>query len=159
MSVLAYAYDGSPAAEHALERTSDLVAGQEAVVICAWSPDPEISPAADKSGVPYSYGERVAIAATMARPQLEQAARQTAEAAAERLRSRAARVTVATPSAYGDSAKAIAAEASNRNADTVIVGSRARSRLSRLLDGGTTSALLKCSPVPVLVVQQADESD
>lgn len=157
MSLIAYAYDGSEAAHHALERTAELVAGQEAVVICTWEPDPHVSPHVDPGGVPYSFGERLAIAVTMTEPQLAQAARETAEIAATQLRGRVARVTIATPVAHGNPAKAIAREASTLGADTLVVGSRARSRFSRLLDGGLTRSLLKCSTVPVLVVQQLDE--
>jgi nucleotide-binding universal stress UspA family protein len=83
-----------------------------------------------------------------------------AVAAAEKVLDRArgaAAAKGATPieaePASGDPAREIIAEAENRNADLIIVGSRGHGRLAGLLLGSVAQKLLSHAPCPVLVVR------
>lgn len=151
---IAIAYDGSEAAREALGRAAPLLRGNAAAVICAWAPEAELGPPADSNGVPYSYGERLALASDLLGPELERAARETAERAANQLRDIADDVQVLTPAAHGDVADVLLQEAQRVGAAAIVVGSCRRSRLAQLLRGGVTARLLEESPIPVIVVRQ-----
>jgi nucleotide-binding universal stress UspA family protein len=81
-------------------------------------------------------------------------------AAAEKVLDRARRAAAAkgaTPieagPAFGDPAREIIAEAEDRNADLVVVGSRGHGRLAGLLLGSVAQKLVSHAPCPVLVVR------
>jgi nucleotide-binding universal stress UspA family protein len=55
--------------------------------------------------------------------------------------------------AFGDPAREIIAEAEDRNADLIVVGSRGHGRLAGLLLGSVAQKLVSHAPCPVLVVR------
>jgi len=81
-------------------------------------------------------------------------------AAAEKLLDKARRAAGAkgaTPieaePAFGDPARELIAEAEDRNADLIVVGSRGHGRLAGLLLGSVAQKLVSHAPCPVLVVR------
>jgi len=72
------------------------------------------------------------------------------DAAARRIASRVEAVL------HADVVKGIVAEAEQRQVDAIVMGSRGRSGLERLVTGSFCSKVTQASPVPVLVVPRED---
>jgi nucleotide-binding universal stress UspA family protein len=140
--------DGSPASLKAVELAADLAAKYNAqltlLTVVSRSP-PAVDPA---------FGEYARI------EHIQEPPTEFAHAAAEQVLDRAREVAGAkgaTPieaePAFGDPTRELIAEAEDRNADLVVVGSRGHGRLSGLLLGSVAQKLVSHAPCPVLVVR------
>ena len=128
-------YDGSVEAKHALERVAEIAAVVPSRVTVVSVADP-IYPAPPYTG----YAD----------PSEEQTHRRLLEEAAEDLRGRG--VDATTVEQVGQPAVAIL-DAARDGADLVVVGSRHRSLIKRLLFGSVSAEVVVEAPCDVLVVR------
>jgi nucleotide-binding universal stress UspA family protein len=140
--------DGSPASLKAVELAADLAkkCGAEITLLTVV---PRSPPAVDAGYEEYARIEHI-----------QEPPKEFVVAAAEKVLDRARRMAVAkgaTPiaaeSAFGDPTRELIAEAEDRNADLVVVGSRGHGRLAGLLLGSVAQKLVSHAPCPVLVVR------
>lgn len=127
-------YDGSEAAQRALERAAELAGYGTTVTVVSVAPSlyaRGLPPLADPDDVERAHGL------------LEDA----------RARLTARHVSVRTVDPIGDAADQIVETAAEVDADLVVVGSHNGHRLERLALGSTSAAVLHRAPCDVLVVR------
>lgn len=137
MRKIVVAYDGSEHARRALERAAVLAREGASVTVIA---------VADAEPVPAARGPATApvlmVAAERQRA-LEEAKALLAERGVE----------AGTVEAFGDAGHAIAEEAKRQGADLVVVGTRGRNVVERLLLGSVSTKVVHEAPCDVLVVR------
>ena len=137
MRKIVVAYDGSEHARRALERAAVLAREGASVTVIA---------VADAEPVPAGRGPATApvlmVAAERQRA-LEEAKALLAERGVE----------AETAEAFGDAGHAIAEEAKRQGADLVVVGTRGRNVVERLLLGSVSTKVVHEAPCDVLVVR------
>jgi nucleotide-binding universal stress UspA family protein len=153
-------YDGSRAAEEALEHAADVLRVESALVVVVW-----------EAGAAYESAEWAAITLDTPAPvvdlqaaaELDQAAYASAERAAERAaamaRSRglpADALVVADDRTVADTLIQVAHE---RDAAVLVIGARHHGAVSEALLGSTEKDVVRRSPCPVLVVREESDRD
>jgi nucleotide-binding universal stress UspA family protein len=128
-------YDGSDTARRALERAAELAPSAANVVIV--------------TAAPLLYPGR--RAGDIVDPDDSEEAQRLLQEARDELQRRGIRVQ--THEAAGDPGEAIIEEARDSDADVVIVGTRGRSRVVRLLRGSVSTKVVQGAPCDVLVVR------
>ena len=146
-SRLLVAFDGSPHARRALAEAIELAqAGHGRLTVIA------VIPAA-------SPWLGAAAALPMERVGLDASPEAEVQTMLDRaLRTVPADVPVVGILKRGAAAAAIVAEARTGEHDAIVIGSRGRGELRSLLLGSVSHAVLRSSPIPVLVVRHAPES-
>lgn len=135
------AYDGSDGAQAAIERAAELLGPRPAIVLTAWSPI--------LMGAPAGY--LIPTHADELDEELEQRARETAQAGAQLARK--AGFDASTRTARASSVwSAIVETADELDALVVIVGARGLSAVKSALLGSTSNGVLDHTARPVLVV-------
>ena len=129
-------YDGSAEAERALERAAEIAAAASSRVTVVSVAEP-LYP--------------VAVLADLVDPAELQAHRRLLDDAARTLRERGVKATLFEPS--GDTADSIVDLAKQEAADLIVVGSRHRGVIRRLLFGSVSSDVIVDAPCDVLVVR------
>jgi nucleotide-binding universal stress UspA family protein len=143
-------YDGSPAAEHVLREAAVLLAPRPALVVVVW-----------EAGVSYATLEGPEIpaapldlsTAALADEAMYEGARQMAQRGAQlaaELGFEAESLTVADEVTVGRTLVRVAQE---RDAQAMVVGAHAHSRLEKLFIGSTSRHVVEHAPCPVLVVR------
>jgi nucleotide-binding universal stress UspA family protein len=154
------AFDGSPAAEHAIKEAAALLGKRPALVVSVW-----------KEGTGFETFELPS--ATIGMPlapidintameieeELKEQAQRLAQHGAELARQAGLE---AEGLAVADAAEVTIAEtivdtAEKRNAAAIVMGAHGHSRLSEALLGSTTRDVIRHARSPVVVVRQADE--
>jgi len=140
--------DGSPASLKAVELAADLAkkCGAQLTLLTVV---PRSPPAVDSGYEEYARIEHI-----------QEPPKEFVVAAAEKVLDRARRAAgakgampIAAEPVFGDPTREIIAEAENRTADLIVVGSRGHGRLAGLLLGSVAQKLVSHAPCPVLVVR------
>jgi len=144
---IVFAYDGSELAELAIAQAGrQLVAGQDAVVVCVWQPaDVGFTPVGGEKTFDAADAEEVRKAAA-------DVARHGA-ALAEQAGFRAVGVELTAAPTW----KGVVKVAKERDASLIVIGSHRRRGVSRHLLGSVAQAVVSHSASSVLVVHQRDE--
>jgi nucleotide-binding universal stress UspA family protein len=148
-------YDGSRAAEEALEHAADVLRVESALVVVVW-----------EAGAAYESAEWAAITLDTPAPtvdlqtaaELDQAAYASAERAAQRASVMARSwglpadaLVVADDRTVADTLIGVARE---RDASILVIGGKHHGRISEALLGSTEKDVVRRSPCPVLVVRE-----
>ena len=163
MKTLVVGYDGSDAAEHALRRAAEIaevfsarlivvsVSGSAYVPapVSALEPTTEIVPPA-AAGAAAAAGTVPPLEPAPAAPELEELARRQLEQARMSLASR--KVETEYVVELGDPAQRLLEVADQRDADLIVVGSRDRGFLERLLGQSVDEAVARRAERDVLLV-------
>ncbi|MFL5826844.1 MAG: universal stress protein [Thermoleophilaceae bacterium] len=149
-------FDGSPAAQHAIEKSAELLAPNAALVVAVWEP-----------GTAWEYAELPAdvMPATPVDVQLavdlDKALRDGAEQTARRGASLAQHAGFeAKGLAVADErnvAQTLLRVAREHSASAIVVGSRGHRRVAELVLGSTTHALIREADCPVVVVRASED--
>jgi nucleotide-binding universal stress UspA family protein len=141
-------YDGSADAQRAMTVAAGFVRVESALVLTAWhlpivAAEGAIAPVAAPAAAPREQ-----------QPELEQAARRTAQDGAGRARAAGIQAEAETRRCAGaaDVARTLMDVAEERDADLVVVGRRGISRLKAAVLGSVSDAVLRDGGRPVLVV-------
>jgi nucleotide-binding universal stress UspA family protein len=137
--------DGSELAERALEPAFALAEKFEAEIILLRITLPEEMPVSIPALIPYDYGVR----STPSRPYMEEA-----EAYLNRIQVDwiTSPVQVHPQVFSGPPPEIIVSTAREQNADLIVMSTHGRTGISRLVYGSVAEAVLRGSPVPVLLV-------
>ena len=149
---LLIAYDGSDAARRAVRETAKLFGSRPVLVVTVWEPG-----LAYETEVPMAGPEMQAVpvdieSARELEEELHKRAVRTAQAGADLAQSvglQAKGLAVADEVHVAD---AIVGVARKRGVAAIVVGSRGLKGLRARLEGGTSKAVLKDAPCPVVVV-------
>ena len=155
------AFDGSPAAEHALKEAAALLGKRPALVVCVW-----------KEGVGFETLELPA--ATIGMPpapidistaleideEVKGQAQRVAQHGAELARQAGmeAEGLAVADDVQVTSAGTIVAVAEKRDAAAIVMGAHGRGRLSEALLGSTTRDVIHRAECPVVVVRETDKA-
>jgi nucleotide-binding universal stress UspA family protein len=149
------AYDGSDAARRAVREAAKLLGSDQALVVTVWDSALPYQPVMETWGAtPGAVGpppidpEQTETLDDELRARAERVAHDGAELA----RSVGFRVEPLAVAKEGSTANTIVELARRRPVAAIVVGSRGLSGLRKRLEGSTSSAVLKHSPCPVLVV-------
>jgi nucleotide-binding universal stress UspA family protein len=153
-------YDGSDTARRAVRETGELFGSRQALVVTVWDPSLPYEAAMMSQGEPDMM--------TPLGPEMEFLDVEAAQAGEERLQARAHRTAhdgadlassfgleaeaLVVADDRGNVAGAIVELARERDAAAIVIGSRGLSGLRARLEGSTSSAVLKRSSCPVVVV-------
>jgi len=151
-------YDGSDAARRAVRETAQLFGSHQALVITVWDPSlpyeaAMMSPGGPDMMMPVGPEMLDVEAAQASQDRLQAGADRTAHDGAQLARSlglNAEALVVADD--RGNVAAAMVELARERDAGAIVIGSRGLSGLRARLEGSTSSAVLKHSSCPVVVV-------
>lgn len=151
-------YDGSDTARRAVRETAELFGSRQALVVTVWDPSLPYEAAMASLGGPdmmLPVGPDLIDVeeAQASEDRLQDRAHRTAHAGAELARSlglNAEALVVADD--RGNVAGAMVELARERDAAAIVVGSRGLSGLRARLEGSTSSAVLKHSSCPVVMV-------
>jgi nucleotide-binding universal stress UspA family protein len=146
--IVLVAYDGSPGADAAIDTAATLFAAHDVTVVTVWQSAREVAPAAIVA-LPVQVIEDALVELDRA---AEAAATEIAERGAQRLREHGVGVAVATAPASGSVWSTIDAQARERGAACVVVGSRGRSELASAVLGSVAQGLVHHGALPVVVV-------
>jgi nucleotide-binding universal stress UspA family protein len=152
------AYDGSPAAEHAVREAGALLAGRPAVVVVVWKAGlgfEVVEPPTSSIGIPPASLD-IRTALDVDRAMMERA---------ERLAQKGAGIAhdsgfEAEGLAVADDmdtpvAETIVDVARERDAQALVVGAHGHGRLEEVLLGSTSREVIRLAPCPVVVVRTA----
>jgi nucleotide-binding universal stress UspA family protein len=128
------AYDGSQASRRALDRAAKLVRAPTSLTIVATSPLLFSDLRTGEVSDPHADRRRDQLLADA------------------RARLAARGISAATLGRRGDAGRAITEAAAELNADLIVVGTRGRNRMLRLLLGSVSDAVVRRAPCDVLVV-------
>jgi nucleotide-binding universal stress UspA family protein len=149
------AYDGSPAAEHALREAAPLLAPRPALVVVVWEAGAGFemveAPAAEVGFAAVPLDVRAAVAADEA---LYERARRLAQRGAELAY---AVGLEAEPLVVADEltvAATLVRLAGERGAEALVVGAHSHGRLSGALLGSTSQSVVRQAPCPIVVVRE-----
>jgi nucleotide-binding universal stress UspA family protein len=148
-------YDGSDAARRAVRGAAALFGSRPALVVTAWDPSLPYEAAAMSPGVQAMPSPIDVEVAEVSEDRLRDQAHRTSDDGAELAKSlglQAEALVVADE--RGNVAAAIVELARERDVAAIVVGSRGLSGLRARLEGSTSSAVLKHSSCPVLVVHE-----
>jgi nucleotide-binding universal stress UspA family protein len=155
------AYDGSTAARVAIAQAGLLFAPAPAIVLTVWEPSLEaftLAPNPNPLGMGATPSYDPALAEELDRANESNAERIAADgqalANAAGLRAEALAVEDER-----DVAETILAQADERHARAIVIGSRGFTGLRSRLLGSTSRALLERSPLPVLVVRRPEDHE
>lgn len=146
--VVLVAYDGSPAADRAIDETSRLLPDAEVIVATVWRPVGQAAGAA-RAGMPQAMIDEAVEKLDAA---AEDEARTIAEAGAARADRASLKVRAIVLSGRGPIWKTLIDAAAAHQAGTIVIGSRGRSDLASALLGSVSSGVVHHSRRPVLVV-------
>jgi nucleotide-binding universal stress UspA family protein len=149
------AYDGSDAARRAIREAAELFGSRRALVLTAWEPGLAYQAAVESWGMTQGLGGPPAIDPELAKgidDELHARADRVAHDGAELARSLGLQAEPLVVAEEGAVADAIVELARRQRVAAIVVGSRGLSALRARLEGSTSSAVLKHSPCPVLVV-------
>lgn len=152
------AFDGSAAARQAVAAAAALLRPRTTLVLTVWEaglahaaiaapPDVAMTPAVDPSAVLDLDRE------------LRRLAERVSSDGAELARSLGLEAEPIALVDVGDVARTIVEVAREREAATIVVGSRGLSGLRARLEGSTSQGVVKNAPCPVVVVHDAGEND
>jgi nucleotide-binding universal stress UspA family protein len=152
------AFDGTPAAEHAIREGGPLLAGRHAVVLVVWEQGLGFElvalPASEIGLPPASIDVNTAL-------EVDRELFEAAESQARRGTGIAREAGLdAEPLVVADDPdttipETIVRVAGDRDAAAILIGSHGHGALAELMLGGTTRGVLRRAPVPVLVVRHA----
>ena len=143
-----FAYDGSDGAQRAIAQGAARLAARDGLVVCVWRSH-ERSAGLGRLAVPDSI-TREAIARLDAEAEAEAA--EVAAEGVEQLTAAGWAAEAVTRSTVTNIWAAVLAIARERDASTIVVGSRGLSGLKSAVLGSVSSGLLQHSEVPVLLV-------
>jgi nucleotide-binding universal stress UspA family protein len=155
------AFDGSPAAEHAIRESAALLGNRTALVVSVWEEGIGFEtvelPSATVGLPPVPIDVRTAMEIE---EEVQEQAQRLAQHGAELARQAGLE---AEGLAVADDVTVTIAEtlvnlAQQRDAAVIVMGSHSRGRLSEALLGSTTRDVIRRALCPVLVVRQADEA-
>lgn len=148
------AYDGSDVARRAIHKTAELLGSRRALVLTVWKPGlsaDEVT--ATRGGTQTIAPSPIELEeAEEVHDALQASAERIAEEGAELARSLGLETEARAVANEGTVAETIIAVARKRDVAAIIVGSRRLSGLRARLEGSVSMAVLKQSPVPVLIV-------
>ena len=148
-------YDGSDTARRAVSRTAELFGSRPALVVTAWDPSLPYHAAAMSPGVQEMPSPIDAEVAQVTEDKLRDQAHRIAHDGAELAKSLGLQAeALAVADERGNVAAAIVELARERAVAAIVVGSRGLSGLRARLEGSTSSAVLKHSSCPVVVVHE-----
>jgi nucleotide-binding universal stress UspA family protein len=140
-----FAYDGSDLAGYAIEQAGfQLRPGREAIVVCVWQP-------ADVGFIP-TKGRKLHAAAAN---EVEEAARETAEAGADLAREAGFEATALTVEA-APTWKGLVQVAEDHKCGLIVIGSHQRNGLLGHLAGSVAAATVSHFQSSVLVIHKPD---
>ena len=148
------AFDGSPSAEHAIHEAAALLTVRTALIVTVW-----------EAGAAYATLEGPSFPAApldfAAAAQADEAMLESVRHTADRGAALAARAGFERPEALvapdeGSVAATIARLAREHDARVIVVGSHGRNRISEVLLGSTSRALVESADRPVMVVRPPD---
>jgi nucleotide-binding universal stress UspA family protein len=143
------AYDGSPAAQHALDATIRLLRRRPVVVATAWQPALALAPIAVTGAPIFTSPEESRRLDDAVRA----AAERTAQSAIATLESAGWTGATAEPTEAALGLwQALVAAAERHRAAVVVAGTRGHSRLAAAMVGGVADGLLRHAERPVLLV-------
>jgi nucleotide-binding universal stress UspA family protein len=149
-------YDGSGAARTAVRKAAELFGSRPALVVTVWEPGVAYAAVVPEAGVdgmsvppPADVGTAEEI-----RNELEVHADRIAHDGAERAKSFGLRAEALALPGEANVSDAIVELARRRDVAAIVIGSRGLSGLRARLEGSTSSAVLKHSSCPVLVVHE-----
>jgi nucleotide-binding universal stress UspA family protein len=147
-----YCYDGSADAKRALERSGEILRGQEAVVMCVFESILEMP-----SGGELGYPDMIPVQDAA---EVDQTSRtrslELAEEGCKLLRATGLQATPAAVEGVGAVWRTILDEADKRDAAVIVVGSRGITGVRSLVVGSVSHAVANHSHRPVLIVPAAD---
>jgi nucleotide-binding universal stress UspA family protein len=154
-------YDGSDTARRAVRETAELFSSRQVLVVTVWDPSlpyeaAMVAPVGLDTISPVGPDILDVEAAQASEDELHSRAHRTAQDGAELARSLglgAEALVVAND--RGNVASAIVETAAERDAAAIVIGSRGLSGLRAKLEGSTSSAVLKHSSRPVVVIHDA----
>ncbi len=151
-------YDGSDTARRAVQKTAELFGSRHALVVTVWDPNlpydaAMMSPGGLDTMAPVAPEILDVQAAQASEQKLQAQAHRTAHDGAELAKSLGlAAEGLVLAEGRGNVAGAIVELARERDAAAIVIGSRGLSGLRARLEGSTSSAVLKHSSCPVVVV-------
>jgi nucleotide-binding universal stress UspA family protein len=159
MQPVLVAFDGSPAAQAAVEAAARLFPDRPLVVVSVWEPGLAMAlaaPRGDLTGLGF-LGPSPQEMATMDRAQRDHAIAM-ADAGARLARERGAQAEALAVADELEIGETIAGLAEERDAGAVVVGSRGLGGFKAGLFGSTSRALLQRCARPLLVVKEPEPS-
>jgi nucleotide-binding universal stress UspA family protein len=147
------AYDGSPDADAAIERITELMPGGDLTVLSVWEPFIDEALRTGSAGVgamvPFA-GDADIDEAT------REAALQSASVAAQRATAAGLHASPRIASGHGGVARAILKVAGELDADLVVLGTRGRGGVTSFLLGSVSHAVVQHADRAVLIVPSAE---
>jgi nucleotide-binding universal stress UspA family protein len=151
------AYDGSPAARHAVEQAAKVFGASRALVVTVWEEGlAYLAPMAPTEGMMMTPMVEPGVAMEVDRSVHHEADRVSQEGAALATSRGLDARPLAVPD-QRDVARTILAVAEEHQAAAIVVGSRGLSGIRARLEGSTSKALLKHAACPVFVVHEDDD--
>ena len=148
-----YCYDGSADAKQAIARSTGLLGGHDAVVMCVFE-----SVLAMPAGSDFPYPDMVPVQDA---GEIDQAARERslelAREGCELLRAAGVRATPAAVAGMGAVWRTILAEADDRDAAVIVLGSRGLTGVRSLVLGSVSHGVANHSRRPVLIIPTVPE--
>ena len=155
------AFDGSPAAEHALKEAAALLGKRPALVVCVWNEGVGFEtlelPAATIGMPPAPIDINTALEID---EEVKEQAQRMAQHGAELARQAGmdAEGLAVADEVQVTSAETIVEVAEKRDAAAIVMGGHGRGRLSEALLGSTTRDVIHRAECPVVVIRETDKA-